>query len=65
MLTSSSEGGLLEIVIDYDERMNSLDLEDFEHLETLMEIVLLGGARAVLLRGEGRSFCTGRNLKGM
>jgi enoyl-CoA hydratase/carnithine racemase len=56
---------MLEIVIDYDERMNSLDLEDFEHLETLMEDVLPRGARAVLLRGEGRSFCTGRNLKGM
>lgn len=65
MLTSSSEDGLVEIVIGYDDRMNSLDLEDFEQLEALLSQARVSGARAVMLRGEGRAFCTGRNLKGM
>lgn len=65
MLTSSSEAGLVEIVIEYDERMNSLDLDDFEHFESLLSQARSTGARAVMLRGEGRAFCTGRNLKGM
>lgn len=62
---NSDVPGVGEIIIDRDDRLNSLDLPDFARLAELIDQAPQRGIRALLIRGSGRAFCTGRNLKGI
>src|SRR5690242_5058974 len=58
--------GVAEVVLDAPERLNALDERALGELgATLAEVQRradLGEVRALLLRGEGRAFCAGRDI---
>jgi enoyl-CoA hydratase/carnithine racemase len=54
-----------EIVLDRPEKLNALRAEDVLALGTYVDRAAEDGARAVLLRAEGRAFCVGRDLATM
>jgi 2-(1,2-epoxy-1,2-dihydrophenyl)acetyl-CoA isomerase len=58
--------GYLELVLDRPEMLNALDEQVAEELCDLLDRIREDGeVRAVLLRGEGRAFSAGGNLKDM
>lgn len=56
------QGAVCDIVIDRPDKMNALRDEDFSALTAMARTVGASDARAVVLRGEGGSFCTGRDI---
>lgn len=62
------DGGLAEIVLDAPHKLNSLDADDLAALRAAVAEVASraadGEIRALLLRGEGRGFCAGRDVSG-
>jgi enoyl-CoA hydratase/carnithine racemase len=53
-------GDVVEIVLDWPQKLNSLDLDALHELDAALDAA--AGARALLLRGEGRAFCAGRDV---
>ena len=66
MIEITVENGVAEIVLDAPQRMNALDEAALAELQAAYERaaagVESGEVRAVLLRGEGRGFCAGRDI---
>ncbi|MDT0164986.1 enoyl-CoA hydratase-related protein [Actinotalea sp. AC32] len=62
----TGSAALAEVVLDRPARLNTLDAAALRALRTVFE-ELAGrrGLRAVLLRGEGRAFCAGRDISGV
>ncbi|MAR56019.1 MAG: 2-(1,2-epoxy-1,2-dihydrophenyl)acetyl-CoA isomerase, partial [Rickettsiales bacterium] len=60
MIRSEREGDILTITLDRPERLNACPPQMAD--EIFAAITDLGGARAVLLKGEGRAFCSGADL---
>lgn len=58
------EDGLAEIVLDRPDVLNSIDPETAAAVVDAVDRAESAGARAVLLRGEGRAFSAGRDLRG-
>lgn len=56
---------LAEIVLDAPARRNALGLDDLRALAAAYDRAEADAARAVLLRGEGPSFCAGRDISGV
>ncbi|MGO1948074.1 MAG: enoyl-CoA hydratase/isomerase family protein [Mycobacteriaceae bacterium] len=60
--------GLAEIVLTAPEKLNSLNADDLAALGTCVQDAASGATagtvRALLLRGEGRGFCAGRDVAG-
>lgn len=60
--------GLAELVLDAPEKLNALDVDDLQALGALVSDATSrargGEVRALLLRGEGRGFCAGRDVAG-
>jgi 2-(1,2-epoxy-1,2-dihydrophenyl)acetyl-CoA isomerase len=56
------EDGVAELVLDSPDKMNALSTAMFGELTESLDAAESGGARALLLRGEGRAFCSGRDL---
>lgn len=54
-----------EIVLDAPQRRNALGLADLHDLAAAFARAEDDGARAVLLRGEGKAFCAGRDIAGV
>lgn len=55
-----------EVVLDRPARLNTLDAPALRALRTVFEdLSARPGLRAVLLRGEGRAFCAGRDIAGV
>lgn len=58
--------GVAEVVLDAPYRLNAVDVQALEDLAAAYEQaaagVREGTVRALVLRGEGRAFCAGRNL---
>ena len=52
-----------EIVLNAPERLNALNPDDIRDLEQAYEQA--EGVRALVLRGEGRAFCAGRDISGV
>jgi enoyl-CoA hydratase/carnithine racemase len=63
MISLDISGGVAEITLNAPEKLNSLDLAGIEELDAAFRDA--AGARAVLLRGEGRAFCAGRDISGV
>jgi 2-(1,2-epoxy-1,2-dihydrophenyl)acetyl-CoA isomerase len=58
----SIAGGVAELVLNRPEKMNAMNLAMVHDLAEGLEQAEAGGARALLVRGEGRAFCSGRDL---
>lgn len=58
----SIDGAIAEIVINRPEQLNALDNEHFGALNECLERATRDAPRALLLRAEGRVFCSGRDI---
>lgn len=58
----SIAGGVAELVLNRPEKMNAMNLAMVHDLAESLDKAAAGGARALLVRGEGRAFCSGRDL---
>lgn len=53
---------LAEVVLNAPNKLNSLDANDLDELQARIQKAAECGAKALLLRGEGRAFCAGRDI---
>ena len=69
MISLSIADGIAEIVLDAPHKLNSLDGQALKDLAQAYDdaaaAVSRGEVRALLLRGEGRAFCAGRDIAGV
>lgn len=65
MIAYGSADDVAEIVLDAPQRRNALGLADLHDLAAAFARAEEDGARAVLLRGEGKAFCAGRDIAGV
>ncbi len=65
MIRTTVTDGMAEIVLDAPERLNALTAADLTELDTAVSYAQASGARALVLRGEGRAFCAGRDIFGV
>lgn len=65
MITLRIGDGVAEIVLDAPEKRNALSLEALAELDAAYREAEASGVRALLLRGEGRAFCAGRDIAGV
>ncbi|MEF2978856.1 enoyl-CoA hydratase/isomerase family protein [Subtercola sp. YIM 133946] len=56
------EGGVAEIALDDPAKLNALDATAIAELSQALTDARAAGVRALLLRGEGRAFCAGRDI---
>ena len=69
MIDLTITDGIAEVVLNAPSRMNALNEEALAELQTAYDdaaaAALRGEVRALLLRGEGRGFCAGRDISGV
>lgn len=53
------------VVLNAPAKLNALDEQALGELEAAYEAAEAAGARALVLRGEGRAFCAGRDISGV
>ncbi len=58
----SVEDGVAELVLDRPDKMNAMNVAMVGELMECLGAAETAGARALLVRGEGRAFCSGRDL---
>ena len=58
------EGGVAELVLNRPDKLNAMNDVMVRELLQSLEQAESSGARALLVRGEGRAFCSGRDLAG-
>lgn len=58
------DGNLAVIKLNRPERLNAATPEMFDELRDVLERLRPDGARALVLTGEGRAFCSGADLGG-
>lgn len=56
--------GVAEVVLNRPDKLNAVDDALVAGLHAALDDISGSGARAVILRGEGRAFCAGRDLAG-
>ena len=61
-IRTARQGDVLAITLARSERLNAAPPQMFEEIGTALES--LDGARAVMITGEGRAFCSGADLSG-
>lgn len=64
-ITTAIADGVAEIVLDAPERLNALNPDDISALDAAYREAEDAGVRALVLRGEGRAFCAGRDISGV
>jgi 2-(1,2-epoxy-1,2-dihydrophenyl)acetyl-CoA isomerase len=69
MISLSISNGVAEVVLDAPNKLNSLDEQALKELGKAFDDAAAaasrGEVRALLLRGEGRAFCAGRDISGV
>ncbi|MFJ6535631.1 enoyl-CoA hydratase/isomerase family protein [Paenarthrobacter sp. NPDC091711] len=69
MIELSIANGIAEIVLNYPDKLNSLNEDALAQLDKAYDdaaaAAARGEVRALLLRGEGRAFCAGRDISGV
>ncbi|MGR0159181.1 enoyl-CoA hydratase/isomerase family protein [Paenarthrobacter nitroguajacolicus] len=69
MIELSIANGIAEIVLNYPDKLNSLNEDALAQLDKAYDDAAAaasrGEVRALLLRGEGRAFCAGRDISGV
>ena len=58
----SIDDGVAELVLYRPDKLNAMNLAMVNDLKDALEVAEQSGARALLVRGEGRAFCSGRDL---
>jgi enoyl-CoA hydratase/carnithine racemase len=61
----SIHDGIAHVTLNAPERLNALGPDDLRALDTAYAEAEAAGVRALVLRGEGRSFCAGRDIAGV
>jgi 2-(1,2-epoxy-1,2-dihydrophenyl)acetyl-CoA isomerase len=56
------EAGVAELVLNRPDKMNAMNLAMVHGISESLDAAEQAGARALLVRGEGRAFCSGRDL---
>ena len=56
------DAGVAELVLDRPDKLNAMSAVMVHELIESLDAAETGGARALLVRGEGRAFCSGRDL---
>lgn len=64
-IQTTIDDGIAEIVLDAPDRLNSLNPDDIAELDAAYAAAEKAGVRALVLRGEGRAFCAGRDISGV
>ena len=64
-LHHDAEAGVVELVLNNPKALNSLAEEDLAELSRTLDEAAELSPRALILRGEGKGFCAGRNIKGL
>lgn len=59
------ENGVAHVVLDNPAKLNALDGEAIGELDAAYAQAEASGVRALVLRGEGRAFCAGRDISGV
>ena len=62
MIELSIQDGVAEVVLNAPKKLNALDSAALGELGQAYDDAAAAGVRALLLRGEGRSFCAGRDI---
>ncbi|MHB1172144.1 MAG: enoyl-CoA hydratase/isomerase family protein [Lacisediminihabitans sp.] len=62
MIELTVTDGVAEVVLNAPEKLNSLDEGALAELGEAYDEAAAAGVRALLLRGEGRAFCAGRDI---
>lgn len=62
MISLSISENIAEIVLDAPKKLNSLDEQALDDLDAAYQEAEAAGVRALLLRGEGKGFCAGRDI---
>ncbi|APX02884.1 enoyl-CoA hydratase/isomerase family protein [Arthrobacter sp. QXT-31] len=69
MISLSIAGGVADVVLNAPQKLNSLDEQALAELSQAYDDAAAaasrGEVRALLLRGEGRAFCAGRDISGV
>ncbi|MDJ1370446.1 enoyl-CoA hydratase/isomerase family protein [Gulosibacter molinativorax] len=65
MIELSIVDGAAEIVLNAPKKLNSLGEADLAELNEKLDEAAAARAKALLLRGEGRAFCAGRDISGV
>lgn len=65
MIELSIENGVAEVVLNAPQKMNALNEEALAELSDAYDRAAESGVRALVLRGEGRGFCAGRDIAGL
>ena len=65
MIELTIDDDVAEVVLNAPERLNALGPDDLDELGDAYAEAERGGVRALLLRGEGRAFCAGRDISGV
>ncbi len=59
------DGDLAIVTLDRPDKLNSLDEQALRELSDAYDAAEAAGVRALVLRGEGRAFCAGRDIQGV
>ena len=65
MIELTIEDGLAQVVLNAPKKMNSLGPADLDELDQAYDEAAAADVRALVLRGEGRGFCAGRDIAGV
>ena len=65
MIELAIDDDVAEITLNAPEKLNALSLEALGELDAAYEAAATAGVRALVLRGEGRAFCAGRDIAGV
>lgn len=65
MIELAIDGAVAEITLNAPEKLNALSLDALRELDASYRAAADAGVRALVLRGEGRAFCAGRDIAGV
>jgi 2-(1,2-epoxy-1,2-dihydrophenyl)acetyl-CoA isomerase len=65
MIDLRIDGDVAHIVLDNPAKLNALDEAALAEMDSAYAEAAASGARALVLRGEGRAFCAGRDISGV
>lgn len=65
MIRLDLAGDVVTVTLDAPERLNALGADDLRALDAAYVEAEAAGVRALVLRGEGRAFCAGRDIAGV
>jgi 2-(1,2-epoxy-1,2-dihydrophenyl)acetyl-CoA isomerase len=65
MIDLTFDGAVASVVLNGPAKLNALDEAALRELDAAYAEAAASGARALVLRGEGRAFCAGRDISGV